>query len=238
MRRHITITIAGTLVCALLHLAPALAQEAPTKDSLRTMWEATQKSDPHTKLFRKTQEKDVYDFETDLFPYKGRLKVMNLLVDQHPGYYYEYDDGSGEGYKGVIEVKLLDAPKEFRGDYAQSYETWDRLNYFHYDADTASWVTRDAWSAVTRARAKAAPVCPAASATSRLWSLIEQLAGAAVVLFLTLVVVILATRTARRRQKDYLQKYDESLARQQESVTLQKENVELQKQILAALKGR
>jgi hypothetical protein len=232
MHRLAKIIVAAALA-AVLYCAPAPAGDTPpSKETLRTAWESTQKSNLHTKLFRKTTEKDVYDFETDLFPYKGRLKLMNLLIDKKPGYYYYEDGGENDDYKGVAEVKLLDAPKEFRGEYAQSYETWDRMNQFHYDATAGAWVTRDAWSARTTAKAASRPQCIAAD--RRLWDLAASLGG----IVLVLAFVVLLTRTARKRQKDYLRKYDDSMERQKESLDVLKQNLELQKQILAALKAR
>ena len=141
--------------------APVIAQgeaEKPSKESLLAAWEQMQKDDPYTVAFENTKEQEIYNFETTIFPFKGKIKVLNELIEKKPGYYYgdfrEYNEKLPDGdYIGIIEVELLGVEKEFAGKYRYSYATWERANALYYHADTKKWYTSEQWTTYKDAKA-------------------------------------------------------------------------------------
>lgn len=135
--------------------APVIAQgeaEKPSKESLLAAWEKMQKDDPYTVAFEKTKEQGIYNFETTIFPFKGKVKVVNELIEKNPAYYYgdfrDYDKKLPDGdYIGIVEVELLGVAKEFAGKFRYSYETWERGNALYYHADAKKWYTHTEWVA-------------------------------------------------------------------------------------------
>lgn len=134
--------------------APVVADandSKPSKESLLAAWEQMQKDDPYTVAFEKTKEQGIYNFETTIFPFKGKVKVLNELIEKNPAYYYgdfrEYDKKLPDGdYIGIVEVDLLGVAKEFAGKFRYSYETWERGNALYYHADAKKWYTSDQWN--------------------------------------------------------------------------------------------
>ncbi|MFH1158451.1 MAG: hypothetical protein V1721_06170 [Pseudomonadota bacterium] len=157
--KRVAIGIALAFLCFVLAAPCAFAQNSqkPTKESLLLIWEKAQKESPYTVKLEKTSEQGVYDYETTIFPFKGKLKVLNLLIDKNPSNFYDYYDDSGNDadYVGIVEVKLLDVPKEFAWGYTYSYPTWEEGNRFHYDAASGKWYTLETWHALEKASAKA-----------------------------------------------------------------------------------
>ncbi|TAL27092.1 MAG: hypothetical protein EPN97_18210 [Alphaproteobacteria bacterium] len=135
------------LTCASL----AHADDAkPSKDSLLTAWEQVQKDSSYTVKFEPTKEKDVYDFETTIFPYKGKIKVLNLLIEKKPAHFYEfqeYGDETPEGdYAGIVELELDGIDDKFLRKFSYSYHTWARDNALYYHAETKKWYTPGQWA--------------------------------------------------------------------------------------------
>ncbi len=134
--------------------APAMAEtndSKPSKESLLAAWEQMQKDNPYTVAFEKTAEKSIYDFETTIFPFKGKLKVLNTLIEEDPAYYYgdfsKYDTVLPDGdYIGLVEVELPEADKEFAAKYRYSYATWEQGNALYYHADSKKWYTAEEWA--------------------------------------------------------------------------------------------
>lgn len=155
MRRVVVTLFAALLSLGVIAVSPALAEEAavvkPSKESLLAAWEKVQKENPYTVTFEKTKEEGVYNFETTIFPYKGKIKVLNLLIDKKPARYYDdyrdygFDDPE-EDYKGIVELELEGVDEKFRGKFSYSYETWDRDNALHYNAKSSAWYTPVQWA--------------------------------------------------------------------------------------------
>lgn len=143
-------TFAALFLCLFLltFAVNAAAVDAPDKASLLAAWEQEQRSNPDVTLFEKTAEDGVYNFATTLFPYNGRLKVTNVVVDKNPASYsgeYSYEARQkGVKIHGVVEVSLLDQDNKCVGgcgcgrtSYGQS--SWERGNDFYYDEKTNEW---------------------------------------------------------------------------------------------------
>ena len=109
------------------------------KETLVAFWEEQVRNSSETKLFEKTQEAGVYNFETSFFPYKGRLKLLNAVVSQTNGTYH-IDTA------GIIEVELLDATPDFYKKYARSYRAWSESGYYYYYQKQDKWFLPSEWS--------------------------------------------------------------------------------------------
>lgn len=130
----------------------------PSKASLLTAWENAQRENPYTVTFEKTDEEGLYDFETTIFPYKGKIRVLNLLIHQNPAYYhspyynYRVDDPE-EDYTGIVEVELDGLEDDFRSKYPYSYGTWNTDNALHFNVESAMWYTPKEWYEYQKSRA-------------------------------------------------------------------------------------
>lgn len=227
--------ILGLLLCFCL---PAYAAEeaapAPDKAGLIAFWEASQKKDAHVLRFEKTKEDGVYDFATDFFPYKGRLKLLNAVVTKSSE---SYLDGL---YTGIIELELMDAPADFLQKYAASYSAWKQQHYFYYAAKKGVWFPTSEWSTYSadlyKSGESTSASCPLSSQFSRhAWTW-----GPLVFL---LAVLALAIRFVRRQNARIWENHAKALAEQQrglkiaeESLKHQLEHTQLLKDIVAALK--
>jgi hypothetical protein len=112
------------------------------KRSLLAFWEKRIKEDPDTKLFQKTNEKGVYRIDTSVLPYKGRVKVLNVVVDVYTPV-AEYDRHIA--YGGVVETELLDAPNNIAELQPFSFKKWQRMGWFDYDTETSEWFAFNDW---------------------------------------------------------------------------------------------
>jgi len=118
----------------------------PSKDAVKqtllAFWEKTVKADPGTKLFERTADPGVYHIQTTLLPYDGRVKVLNLFVDDYkPGRQYD----KHVAYGGIVETELMDAPKDMAINQPFSFNKWQRMGWFDYDGATAEWFPFNDW---------------------------------------------------------------------------------------------
>jgi hypothetical protein len=136
------------LCCAILILCLNSVQaqsKAVDKNALISIWEKGLAANPTTHTLKKIDDTPQYDFETSMFPYKGRIKVLNVVVSSSPELY----DFRGSDYdtlynmvtqQAFIEVKLLDAPEKFFADMSQSYSAWQKANALYFIAKENKWV--------------------------------------------------------------------------------------------------
>lgn len=104
----------------------------PEEEALLSSWEEYQKSNPETVMFEKVSDM-TYEFKTELFPFDGILKVLNVVIDD--------DMVSNEGYKiGYIETELIGVPEDFFEKHYYSYSIWQRDNTLYFSEETDSWV--------------------------------------------------------------------------------------------------
>ncbi|TAL37219.1 MAG: hypothetical protein EPN97_05665 [Alphaproteobacteria bacterium] len=227
--------ILGFLFCLCF---PALAAEeaapVPDKAGLISFWEKSEIKDPHVQRFEKTKEEGVYDFATDFFPYKGRLKLLNAVVTKSNESYLE------GLYTGIIELELMDAPPDFFKKYAASYGAWTQQHYFYYAVKKGVWFPMSEWSAYSADLYKSAE--PAASGCP-LTSQLSRYAGTWLPVLVLLVLVAFVFRFARRQNAKIWENHAKALAEQQrglkiaeESLKHQLEHTQLLKEIVGALK--
>jgi hypothetical protein len=112
------------------------------KESLLSYWENNLAKDPGTRLFQKTRVAGVYDIDTTVLPYKGRVKVLNVFVDVYkPVGIYDKQIA----YGGVVETELMDAPSNLAENQPFSFKKWQQLSWFDYDTKTSEWFPFNDW---------------------------------------------------------------------------------------------
>lgn len=227
--------ILGLLLCFCLPARAAdEAAPVPDKAGLISFWEQSEKKDSHVLRFEKTKEDGVYDFATDFFPYKGRLKLLNAVVTKSNESYLE------GLYTGIIELELMDAPPDFLKKYAASYGAWTQQHYFYYSLKKGVWFPMSEWSAYSADLYKSSETtgssCPLSSQLGRY-------AGTWGPILFLLVLIAFVIRLARKQNARIWENHAKALAEQQrglkiaeESLKHQLEHTQLLKEIAAALK--
>lgn len=125
------------LVMGLLFmLVPTILLALPTEESLIKAWESFQKEDPKTIIFEKVS-KNRYRFKTERFPFDGELRILNITVDEQTASF------EGGFVLGVVEVELIDLPKDFLEKYSYSYSAWIQDNILYYDKEEEKWLSAD-----------------------------------------------------------------------------------------------
>jgi len=112
----------------------------PTEEGLLEAWKNLQKNDPKTIVFEKAGE-NLYRFKTEKFPFDGKLKVLNLVIDDRMSD-LEY------GYiMGIVEVELVDLPEDFVNKHPYSYSMWAQDNTLYFDGESDRWLNGKEWNA-------------------------------------------------------------------------------------------
>jgi hypothetical protein len=227
-----------TLALVLCFCLPVLAANetasVPDKAGLISFWEQSERKDPHVQRFEKTKEDGVYDFATDFFPYKGRLKLLNAVVAKSNE---SYLDGL---YSGIIELELMDAPPDFFKKYSASYSAWTQQHYFYYSVKKGVWFPTTEWSAYSadlyKSNEPSGAGCPLSTQLARY-------AGTWGPILFLLVFIAFVFRFARKQNGRIWENHAKALSEQQrglkiaeESLKHQLEQTELLKEIAAALK--
>jgi len=141
LNRLIGITVVFVITVLLAFPAFAVNKDdviAAKRESLIAFWEEHVRNDSYVKQFEKTKEEGVYNFETTFFPYNGRLKLLNAVIDKDNEYY--------QAETGIIEVELMDATPDFYKKYAKSYAAWNGNGYYYYDQKQGVWFFPAEWS--------------------------------------------------------------------------------------------
>lgn len=221
-----------------------IAPKGATKESLIAFWEQRQKNDPQVKVFEATKEPGVYNFETENFPYKGRLVLLNASVGDYDSTYYQ------NVQRGIIEVELKDADETFFKKYARSYGAWTQdLNYY-YNMKKGVWFTSKEWDAHSAdfdKYAKQKSTAASCSPTANFWNRYGSTVISFGVLFLFLGGLLLFAKKQNKRvwdnhakalseQQRGLKMVEDSQKVALESLAQQLEHTRLLQEILAALK--
>lgn len=214
--------------------------EKPTKESFIQAWENQISTLPSTIKFEKTETENVYHFETTLFDYKGRLKLLGVVIDDHVDYYYDYEIEQSSDIIGVAEVKLIDAPKDFFTNRNQTYEIWQTQQYLFFDPKADNWLNATQWKETHVATSNEHyGYC---AQTHSLKNTLTRWAPFGILIIFLLFLI----GGLRKQQKSQMEKYDLSMDRQKQaideqkraleiaekSLTLQEEQVKLLKEIL------
>lgn len=205
----------------------ALAAGAPSKEILISFWEAQQKAGVETVVFEKTDAAGIYNFETTFFPYKGRLKLLNAAVSKLSGSYYS------NIYNGIIEVSLLDAPKDFMEKYAMSYAAWREQSRYYYDTKKAIWFPAGDWGDYFYEEGNDGQALKTASQCQ--WR--KAGLNAALVAGLSAFIFILI-RFVRRQHKRAWEVQEKIIERQKRMLDLSEESLQVSKAILESLQKK
>jgi len=115
-------------------LIPVTSFALAAEESLIETWEKFQENDPKTITFEKL-DKNLYHFKTERFPFDGELKILNVTVDEQSS---GFED---EFVLGVVEVELVNLPKDFMEKYSYSYSAWVQDNILYYDKEEGKWLS-------------------------------------------------------------------------------------------------
>lgn len=218
-----------TLSCFLfIGTAQAQIDAKYSEQALLKAWEDNQRTQPTTKLFQKTKDKNIYLFETTLFPYKGKVVVHNVLINNDIAFYGDYEAREASDKIGVIEAELIDAPERFRETLFRSISVWQNQNTMYYFNDTEQWITAAKWKETIKPAQNKNECNYNSSNTKKDKKFTEHFTTLFSLLILISFFILLMRSTAKQQKK-----IDLSLDRQIKALELQKEQNELLKQILA-----
>ncbi|MBN2363948.1 hypothetical protein JXL83_07435 [candidate division WOR-3 bacterium] len=210
----------------ILAMFPAISYSLhPEEKALLSSWEEYQKSNPKTVVFEKVSEM-TYEFKTELFPFDGIVKVLNVVIDE--------DMPSNEGYKvGFIETELVGVPEDFFEKHYYSYSIWQRDNTLYFSDETDSWIRLSDLS--VQCNSCAYPVQPLTS----FFSVLSALFPVVVMIGILLIVFVLSMVIQKKNSKymEYARKATQrSLEIAEKSIVLNEENNVILKEILEEIK--
>ena len=195
----------------------------PTKETFLAAWEVHQRNLPTTVTLEKTNEPGIYNYETTLFPYKGKLKINNILISKDIYYYGDYDLNLEDALKGVVETELPDLQDKKMYDlYPYSNNIWKNQNFLFYNGCAGKWLNIEQWREIQKSNTRA----------SQETLTQNQLIADFLPLVFLIPFLLLLLWWAKRQQKAQMTKFDLSLERQEKSMALQKESMASQKESL------
>lgn len=222
--------------------APSHADEKlATKESLIAAWEINIKSLPTTKIFEK-QSDGVYKFETTLIPYKGEIKIHNVIVDKDIEIYSDYRLDDEDLIKGVIEAEIV-GPKEKCDSFPIGCRALESNNTLYYSDSSNSWLKEKEMIAVIEAKENAEEAqsgsCKIEKKASTDYKGTLSLIG---MLAFSIYFIIICIRQ-NKKQNAYIDRYNKHIDIMEErsiksfeimekSISIQSQQTELLKQIL------
>lgn len=223
--------------------SPAKEDVIPSRESLLSYWEKATRENPSVKRLEKTGEEGVYNFETTLFPYKGRVKVLNVLIEKYSYYDADYAYEKSVSYKGIVETDLMDAAPDFSKKYEYSFASWQRLNRFYYDGKTSEWFPENMWQEhFASQKAVASSTCPRTAAHGTGYDVwMDALVPWAPLVLFLVFIVWLARRQNRRvwdNQAKVMERQLDSIKLAEDGMVIQREHTQLLKDILSALEKK
>ncbi len=212
----------------------AKAQETAeqiSKESFLKAWEQAQKNYPTTVLFEKTDTPGIYNFETTLFPYKGRLELLNIVINEKINYYGNYDIQDFAVATGVAETALIDEKKESScaNNCSHSKDIWRNQQFLFFIQDAQKWMTEAEWENYIELQPKPKPKPKKHKNYKKYLSWYIAL-GLLILLYIYIYIY------NNKYQKKWHQKYDASMQLQQEAIAITRESLDLQKQQIELLK--
>jgi hypothetical protein len=233
-----------------LLVSPVFAEESeivlPTKEGLIAAWEEKLQNRPDTVIFSNADDEGVYEFKTTLFPYEGRLKILNIVIeDRDTSYYgYEYDDyrdDDDSGFVGAIETELLDIEdwEEFSQKYHYSSAAWRNFNLLFFPNDAQRWMSKGEWNSYIEEKNSLRLEQEVSEMDDAKSWFVGEIIMTWVPLLVLLGFIFWIFRYAVEQRKKYdgsLERQEFSIERQQEGLNFAKESLEIQKEQLSLLK--
>jgi len=200
------------------------ASAEPREKTLVETWEAIQKSDPKTVVFEKLEE-NTYKFRTERFPFDGILRVLNVSIDDRMS-------DSEYGYiMGVVEVELVDLPRDFMEKYSYSYSMWAQNNMLYYDKETKKWLSNKDYYAKSQERLPKPP-------RMFFWNILSY--GPIIILIVFVVFSLIVINNLQKKNRKYMDFAEDSTKKSleliQKSLVLGEESNRVLKEILEELK--
>ena len=178
--------------------------------------------------FVEAWEAHISALETTLFPYQGKIKLLNVAISKDISYYYDYDLNVGEALKGVAEVKLLDAPDEFFHSMTYSHQLWLQEQFLFSESVGSSWLTAGEWTAQSTVPDALAPQDMERCPTSQVF-LYTKVLPLSVLLAVFVLFLIVLMRKQRKLQQRYAERYDYAIELSEKQVELLNKLVESKK---------
>lgn len=217
-----------TFIFCVLTASLSYAENTQPKYSnaaLLKAWEDNQRSQPTTVRFEKTNDANIYNFETTLFPYKGKVVVHNVLVHKDIEYYGNYDASEAAEITGIIEAELIDAPDRFKKTLYESISVWRDQNKMLFFDETQSWMTASQWEKWKEQQGAVEKDGKGANSKTS-----PDRCFLCMLIFLIPVLIFLVfLYFLRRNTNKYRQSHNEKL---DQTIKLQKEQTELLKEML------
>jgi len=204
------------------------AADSPTEDSLITAWEALQKSSANTVTLEKIADRR-YKYKTNLFPFDGELKINDATVESMgSGPYNDFT-------LGLLDVELIDLPKDVPQKYSRKYSMWQRNNTLYYEKKTGKWLSPQEFQNVI------SKMNMDKSKPSGLFS--DYMILVVLLLALGYVIYFLqknkqAVKTSLQRQTDAIAQVDKSIKLSERSIQVGEETNKILKEILYSLKSK
>jgi hypothetical protein len=196
----------------------------PTEKNLLNAWEDVIKSDSKTIVFEKT-DKNMYKFNTERFPFDGKLKVLSVNIDS----VNEIQDGY---IPGIIEIELIGLSDDITAKYSYSYSTWLQNNYLYYNTSTEEWLSSKAYYKEIQEKYKIQPY--------KYWNILTNIPF--VIFFLFIIFMIILLIKTQRKNKKYIDTAQEATNRSLEiaekSIKIAEEDNKILKEILEILRNR
>ncbi len=195
---------------------------APSKTAFIEKWEKHISGLDTTEVFEKTDTAGIYTFKTNLFPYSGQLKLLNVVISEDLDYYYNYDLDTDYLIKGVAEIKLLNSDDDFASDHYYSFELWNDNHFLFYIEENNRWLTAEELEKrqgrVNGYDGYDDDYDTDISSTCAIKSALIDLLP----IILCLLFVVFIVRRSSKFQKAHTEKFDRSLEMQKEQLELLK----------------
>ncbi len=234
--KYVTHLYVSAFFALILFSASVYAQEhhAKTDSDIKTSfisaWEKHQRSLPTTVTLEKTDKPNIYNYETTLFPYKGKLILNNVVISKDLNYYYDYDLILTDVVKGAAEIELAELTSdEFYEKYPHSRPLWEKENFLLYDEISNKWLSPKEWENKTSDIGEYDVSNTKKSSHSCYKETVLALFSGLWPFILFVIIFLVIVWRGKKFQDAQSKKIDLSLERQLESLELQKQAFEVQK---------
>lgn len=196
----------------------------PTEKNLLNAWENVIKSDTKTIVLEKT-DKNMYKFNTERFPFDGKLKVLSVNIDS----VNEIQDGY---IPGIIEIELIGLSDDITTKYSYSYSTWLQNNYLYFNKSTEEWLSSKEYYKEIQEKYKIQPY--------KYWNIFTNIP--IFIFFIFIIFMIILLIKTQKKNKKYIDTAQEATERSlkiaERSLQLSEEGNRILKEILEIMRNK